>query len=239
MVKKYLVVFFVVILAFVVSCTPVQQAAPTAPAAPKAEVNVNPSAATPTTQQPSQDISAEVEGLLNKSKTRVKSIYYKYKGPETGNDFYDFYVKDTKIKYKPALEIKTLDTADSYDTIFIDKTARTAASYCVATYCAYKGKKQDLSYDDAYILTIFDWVSDLTEANKVGEEVIDDRNTWKIETNKGILWIDTFYGIPLKAESGGKTYRFQQISANSIADADVTPSALQMLTSQIFRILQI
>lgn len=224
--KKYLTAFsivIIVILTFVISCAPVQQAAPTAPAPPKAEVSVTSTDETPTNSQPKQGVSAEVKELLDKSKTRVKSIYYKYKDPQTGDDFYDFYVKDTKIKYKPALETKTLDKADSYDTIFIDKTARTAASYCVAPYCAYKGKKRDLNYDDAYISTIFDWASDLTEANKVGEEVIDDRNTWKIDTNKGILWVDTFYGIPLKAESGGKTYRFQQISANSVADADVNP----------------
>ncbi len=58
----------------------------------------------------------------------------------------------------------------------------------------------------------------------MGEEVIDDRSTWKLETNKGTLWVDAFYGIPLKVESGGKVYRFQQISVNSVQDSDVMHS---------------
>ena len=51
-------------------------------------------------------------------------------------------------------------------------------------------------------------------AKKVGEEVIDSRNTWKIETNNGILWVDTFYGIPLKVDSGGNIYKFEQLAVN-------------------------
>ena len=168
-------------------------------------------------------VAEEVNELLS-NQNRVKSIYYKYKGPQTGDNFYDFYIKGSKLKYEPALEIKTLDREDSYDTIFIDKEAKTAASYCEAAYCAYKGKKADLNYDDAYISTVFDWSNGLTSAKKIGEEIIDDRSTWKIDSDKGILWIDTFYGIPLKVDSSGKVYRFQQISVNSVQDADVAPS---------------
>ncbi|MDP3765288.1 MAG: hypothetical protein Q8R04_02145 [Nanoarchaeota archaeon] len=218
--KKYLFIsYFIFLLVFMIACAPVQkESAPIS----KSEANAGKPSEPVIGQK--QEVSAEVKELLDKSKTRVRSIYYKYKGPETGNSFYEFYAKDAKIKYLPALEIKSLDAVDSYDTIFIDKTAKTAVSYCVAYYCKYKGKKQDLNYDDVYISTVLDWVSSLTSTKKVGEEVIDDRSTWKIETNKGILWVDTFYGIPLKVESSGKTYRFQQISVNSVQDADVVPS---------------
>jgi len=218
--KYFMFSLFVVSLLFIASCAPAQQQPTTTQ--PEAKVETKP-ITSPSTEQPKQEISAEVSELLNKYKTKVRSAYYKYKGPETQDNFYDFYVKDTKIKYNPYLAIKTLDKQDSYDTIFIDKTAQTAQSYCVAAYCTYKGKKQDLSYADAYISTIFDWISGLSKAVKVGEEVIDSRSTWKLETNKGVLWVDTFYGIPLKVESSGKTYRFQQISVNTVQDTDVVP----------------
>lgn len=170
------------------------------------------------------NVAPEVKELFDKSKTRVKNVYYKYRGPETGSNFHEFYMKGSKIKINPHLEIKTLDKLESYDSIFIDKTTRTAASYCEAVYCTYKGKKQDLNYGQAYIFTIFDWIG-VEQAKKVGEEVIDSRSTWKLETNLGTLWVDTFYGIPLKAESNGKTYRFEQISVNSVQDSDVVPSS--------------
>lgn len=220
--NKYPIFLALMVLSvYIVSCKPAQPA--TSAPAPEVKPSPQQQAAVQTTTQ-KQEISSDVKELLDKSKTRVKSIYYHYRGPETGSNFHEFYVNGDKIKYKPYLEIKSLDRPDSYDTIFIDKTAKTAQSYCTAAYCAYKGKKQDLNYADAYITTVFDWIGGLTQAKKVGEEVIDSRNTWKIETNNGILWIDTFYGIPLKVESGGKTYRYQQISVNSVQDSDVVPS---------------
>lgn len=219
-------IFGILALAFIVSCAPAQTAGQPTTAPQKPEEDVKQTVEQPRIIEPKQEISAEVGGLLDKSKTRAKNIYYKYRGPETtktGDNFFEFYVKDTKIKYVPAREIQSLDLPDSYDVIFIDKTAKTAISYCEAAYCAYKGKKADLNYGGAYIKTIFDWIDGIKDAKKVGEEVIDDRSTWKVEANNGILWIDTFYGIPLKIDSNGKTYRFQQISANSVTDADVIP----------------
>ena len=154
-----------------------------------------------------------------------KSIYYKYRGPETENNFFEFYVKGTKMRYLPARELKTLDKPESYNAVYIDRTARTAQTYCDDRTCLYKGKKSDLNYNSAYILTILDWTDGITSASKAGEEVIDDRRTWKIETNKGTMWIDTFYGIPLKIESGSSKFRFEQIAVNSVQDSDVVPSS--------------
>lgn len=217
----WLTLCIISLLILIVACAPAQEAP--AATSPKAEQSTATKTQAATAQEkPAGEIAADVKDLLSKHKTRITSVYYKYRGPETGSNFHEFYVKGSKIKYKPSLETKTLDLPGSYDSIFIDKTAKTAQSYCTAAFCAYKGKKESLNYDDAYIETVFDWLS-FTSAKKVGEEVIESRTTWKIETNKGILWVDTFYGIPLKADSGGKTYRFEQLAVNSITDADVTP----------------
>lgn len=219
-------VFALIVLAlFIASCSQVQKNVISQEQKPAEQEQQKPQEIQ---QQPektsSQNIPAEIKELFEKSKTRVSNVYYHYRGPETGSNFHDFYIKGSKIKIKPHLEIKTLDKPESYDSIFIDKAIRTAASYCEAVYCAYKGKKEDLNYGQAYILTIFDWI-EVEQATKVGEEVIDSRSTWKIETNLGFIWVDTFYGIPLKAEANGKIYRFEQISVNSVQDSDVVPSS--------------
>ena len=65
----------------------------------------------------------------------------------------------------------------------------------------------------------------MERAIKVGEEIIDSRSTWKIETNLGTIWVDNFYGIPLKAEADGKIYRFEQLAVNSVQDSDVNPNS--------------
>lgn len=216
--RKYTLILFIILILAYTACTPTQ---PTLK--PESKTGFKPAEQQVVT--PKQEISAEAKELLDKSKVKVKSIYYKYRGPQTGNNFYEFYVKGTKIKYLPYRELKSLDKPDSYDSIFIDKIAKTAQSYCIASYCVYKGKKADLNYGDAYISTVFDWLDSIIQAKKVGEEVIDDRTTWKLETNEGILWVDTFYGIPLKIDSSGKLFRFEQIAVNSVQDSDVTPSS--------------
>ena len=218
--KKYFIFFALMAIILISACAQKQQAI-----VPKETVQeVQPKPEEAKTAQPKQGIAPEIKELFEKSKARVSNVYYHYRGPETGSNFHEYYIKGPKIKIKPYIETKNLDKQNSYDSIFIDKTARTAASYCEAVYCAYKGKKEDLNYGQAYILTIFDWI-EVEQAAKVGEEVIDSRSTWKIETNLGTLWVDTFYGIPLKAESSGKTYKFEQISVNGVKDSDVVPSS--------------
>jgi len=218
--KNLIASLFIVIL-LTASCATQQQTAPTSS---KPSV-INQPAGQPAVARPTGAISDEVKQLLEKSKTRINNIYYKYKGPETGDNYYDFYIKGVKIKYLPARKLQALDQQDSYNSIYIDATAKTAQSYCDDRACIYKGKKSDLNYNNAYILTILDWSNGVTQADKVGEEVIDDRTTWKVQTNEGTLWLDTFYGIPLKIISDGKTYRFQQLNVNGVQDSDVNPSS--------------
>ena len=216
--KKFsLILCFILMLVYIIGCAQLQQAPAITKPQPSTETKPT---AQPTTQE--QQISAEVQDLLNKYKTKVSNIRYNYKGPETGNNFHKFYIKGTRIKYEPYLEIKTLDKQESYDTIFIDTAAKTAQSYCLAVYCKYGGLKGNLNYNDAYIDTVFDWLN-VAQATKVGEEVIDSRSTWKLQTDKGTLWVDTFYGVPLKIDADGKIYKFEQLSVNSVTDGDVFP----------------
>ena len=229
--RKYSLILCIILFLFImVACVPSQKEItsipkPEAKVEPNEAVKEQPKELSPPSQLVNEEgISPDLQELINKSKIRIKSIYYIYRSPETGNKYHEFYIKDKKMKYIPSRETLSLDRQDSYDVIFIDNVAKTAISYCEAPYCAYKGKKADLNYGDAYIQTIFDWINGVSKAKKVGEEVIDDRNTWKVETDLGIMWVDTFYGIPLKIEYGGKVYRFQQISVNSVRDSDVTPS---------------
>jgi len=217
--KKILLNLGLLAVLILAACTAAQQPATNSEIKHDAKPDTGQNAAV----KPQDGISPDVIDLLAKSKTKVKSIYYKYRGPETGSNFFGFYVKGSKIKYLPWKEFKSLDQPADYDSVFIDKSAQTAQSYCEALYCAVRGKKADLKYNDSYIYTIYDWIGSITQAKKVGEEVIDDRSTWKIETNQGTFWIDTFYGIPLKIESGGKTYKFEQIAVNSVQDSDVVP----------------
>ena len=222
--KNMIIVTAVFLLILMAACSNQPCQAPASATAtnekPQPEVNVP-----PTVQNKPQvplGISAEVKDLITKYETKAISVHYFYKGPQTADNFYEFYIKGSKIKYLPSRAIKALDKPDSWDTIYLDASARTAASYCEDRTCFYKGKKSDLSFDAVYIATVHDWLN-VKDAAKLGEEIIDDRQTWRLQTNKGKMWVDTYYGIPLKAQSNTTIYNFRLVSANDLEDSDVNP----------------
>src|SRR3989338_761723 len=148
-----------------------------------------------------QESSTEVKGLISLAEQKVQSLSYKYKGPETNNFFYEFFVKWDKIKYAPIPDYKTIDVDDdAYDTIYISRELETAEAYCESRKCRVKGKKADLDYNEANILTPLDWLNMIEFAEKAGEELIEQRNTWVLSANGFKAWVDTFFGVPLQAE---------------------------------------
>ena len=140
-----------------------------------------------------EQIPSEIEEFLSIADEKVQSISYSYKGPETKDFFYDFFVKGNNIKYilSPTYFIDV--EGDNYDAIYLDKVLQTAQGYCDAKKCYRKGKKADLDYDEEYILTPLDWLDKIEEAEKVGEEIIDRRDTWKLSTKPSSLGNMTIY----------------------------------------------
>jgi hypothetical protein len=173
-----------------------------------------------------KEMSAEVKQLLSIADTKVESLRYSYKGPQTGDYIWDFVVKGDNIKYFPIPDYKTIDIDDdAYDTIYINKESKTVEGYCDARKCHVKGKKADLNYDDVYVWTPLDWLENIEYAEKIGEELIGGRrSTWKLSTsNLGTVWVDSFYGVPLQAELEGNKYQFLNIVFNDVTDEEVTP----------------
>jgi hypothetical protein len=170
-------------------------------------------------------ISIEVKKLLDITGKEVQSLRYKYKGPETNDFFYDFFVKGNKIKYilSPTHFIDVME--DEYDAIYIDKELKTAFAYCDNQKCYRKGKKAVLDYDEVYISTPLDWHNNIESAEKLGEEVLGKRATWKIAANSFTVWLDTFFGVPLQVEFAGNMYEFQKMTFNQLTDGDVSPKS--------------
>jgi len=150
---------------------------------------------------------------------KVQSITYTYKGPETRDFFYTFYIVGNRIKYviDPAIGVIDVD-GDAYDTIYINKESRTALAYCDNKKCKVKGKKAVLDYDEAYISTPFDWIDKVESPQKIDEYLVDRRNTIMLTTNDFTIWIDTFFGVPLKVETADNLYRFQKMITNSLKE---------------------
>ncbi|MBI2208951.1 hypothetical protein HYU50_05650 [Candidatus Woesearchaeota archaeon] len=222
--NRIIIVLMAFLLIFIYGCA---QTAEKTPVSEKAQEPEEAGAAAETEEKaPSTNgISPEVKQLLDTAGTKVKSVRYSYKGPETADFYYQFYVKGNKIKYLPDPDYKAIDVdEDAYDAIYLDKGLKTALAYCDDRKCRVKGQKAELGYNDAYIMTPLDWLSQIKSAEKTGEELINKRSAWKLSTNAGTVWVDTFFGVPLQAESSGNLYKFDKISFNDVKDEDVTPS---------------
>jgi len=174
--------------------------------------------------EPIKEVSPEIVDLLNIADEKVKSLKYDYKGPETAEAFYTFYIKGNLIKYTFEPTSKFIDAYDdAYDTIYFNKDDKTAMGYCDNKKCKVKGKKADLSYDEVYILTSLDWLDEIKFAEKIGEQLIDKRNTWKLSTEEFTIWIDTFFGVPMQVESGDNIIQFKKMDFKNLKDEDVNP----------------
>lgn len=219
--KNFFMVFVLSIIIFIIGCAPVETPQTTEQTPSTIEPEVIDTEKD--TVEEKKEISADVKELLSKAEQKIKSISYDYKGPETDDFFYKFYVKGNEIRYilNPVVKDLQLDD-DSYESIFIKKATEFAGGYCTDRICKAKGIKATLEYDVVYIKTPFDWFNQIEFAEKLGEELIGKRKTWKLITdNSGIVWIDAFFGVPLQVEFNGDKYQFTQMTFNDVKDDDV------------------
>ncbi len=222
--KHYCVLSLLIVVLLLGGCAS-QETARTAAEQPAAipEKAATPSAQAQQVTQPVQaSIDADVAPLLKLASTKVKSLNYHYSGPESDNQLYDIFIKGTKMAYLP-FDKNDYSGPTAYNIIFLDTAAKTAMSYCTHQTCTPKGKRGDLTYSAVYIATPLDWIVGITSAKKAGSETIDKRAVTIVETNKGKMWIENFFGVPVKIEKDGTTYSFQQMAFNGVLDTQVNP----------------
>lgn len=161
--------------------------------------------------------------LLQQAK-KYESLSYDYRGPETGPAYYKLYVKGARMKIMPQQKSRLLSKQDSYDAIYVDKLKKTAKSYCDNRRCRFKGKKKDLDFKDYNYETPSEWLGKIKTSEKIGEEIIESKKVYKYKANDGmVIWVETYYGIPLRIEHLGNVYEFSEIAVNKVDDRDVTP----------------
>jgi len=109
------------------------------------------------------------------------------------------------------------------DAVIFNTTKKTATAYCEDLgACETSGEVGEVTYDDYYVKTPFDWSNEITSAEKIGEVTLYDRETWIIEANDGMkVWLDNYYGIPLKVELGEISYEFSYPAFNKVDDEEL------------------
>ncbi len=174
-------------------------------------------------------LSKEIQEMIA-SNSKIKSYKYDYSDPTIS---LTFSIKGnlTKISYLEPYYYGSFQ----YDTALLDDAKKTAKIYC-SKYCTPNGV-MDWSYDFFKKETPLESIKAVKSAKILRYENLEsDKSTTVIEVSRGtgkeIMWLWTFYGVPIYREfydGNNKTgyIRYQSMRVNTVSDDEfVIPSAV-------------
>ncbi len=203
---------------------------------PPAPLNTSlPARSTPETivqeSNQSMQLRAEINDLLEKASSRVKSYSFIYAFQSTRLSGSTFYIKGNKMKIK-LKSTNIYNFEDYFDIVYLDLNLKIATGYCENTgleACRKGANDYNLSYEDYKIKTPSDWLNEL-KLNKDklefrGESILFERNAVLLQNNNTLIWVDEFSGLPLrikiKKEAFEEVHDYRHLSLNYLSDKDV------------------
>lgn len=163
-----------------------------------------------------------VEEILAKSKN-VESMSYDYKRVDKPLEKpLKVWAKGMWVKQELPVQREVLYRNDK-DVIVFNIVEKTAQGYCESVnFCIKTGDSGAVDYQQYYLKTPLDWVDGLESVEKISEAKIGNRNVWQLRTKDGVdLWLDTYYGVPLRVDVGTERYAYQNIIFNRVEDEEV------------------
>lgn len=228
--KQILIVVFLLSVLIISGCVqsqapqPAQQPQPAKPNQPTLQPEPEPLVDSPIEDLTKRQIEPQIQELFDKAEEKTQSLSFTYVGPEMGKDYYEVLVKESLMRINMPLQARSVDTyQDAYNAIYLDTQAKTAEAYCDAQTCIARGKKRSLSYNEVLILTPLEWAEKITQAQKLSEEKVDNRKSWKIKTDLGEIYVDSYTGIIQRIITSDGEYQFTRIEQNAVKDEDLRP----------------
>jgi len=173
-------------------------------------------------EEPTETLSAEIEELLSRSKN-VESMSYDYKRVDQPLVRpVSVWIKDVYVKQELLVQTDILNK-NEMDVIIFNTAAKTAQAYCESQrYCVKTGDAGMVDYGTYYLKTPLDWIDGVASAEKISEAKIGDRAVWQLKTKDGAnLWVDTYYGVPLRVDVGNERHEFQNLIFNRVQEKEV------------------
>ena len=200
-------------------------------------VNVSAKNEKGTIMQPDEKLSpqASKEKILKMFDSKVNSISY---NNELGRVLIKFPYVSLQLKNTRVVDYDK-DTV-YIDTLYLNMQNRTATATCETRSdtnderCKELGKKiAKVSFQDYKQVTPYDWIELLRQGvvttyasryEKVEQRIVD-YVVFQSGNNKIELWLDTDYGVPVKARSSvdNKAIIYSELALNSVNNNDISP----------------
>lgn len=174
-----------------------------------------------------QGLDEEIAKILAK-RERVKSLTYTYYDSEQGAQGDHYAVLGSKIRVDNFIP-QNYHKEDLHTVVFIDRELGIQVGYCRdESRCKdIDPNKKVTPFKNYDRRTPFDWANLIKNGKIVNTQTIDGRNTINIETTidgvPTLMWIDTYYGIPMKVQQGDFVITFDEIAFNTVKPEEVTP----------------
>lgn len=179
-----------------------------------------------------RNIETDIQELFDEAKTAVKSYSYEFYGPGPYDEILTISIKGNKQKlvYRVPIDYNGLE----FDTIYLDSSSQTGEGYCENIYkgpCVNPNFKFGAAYIDFQHRLPMDWIDEVVRAEEVSSEYIGNRNALKLdvttESGAGLMWIDDFYGMPVKVIINGTEWEYRHTVFNSVTDEDMAHSYIK------------
>ncbi len=218
--KKIFILILVVFSLFLLSCTATKYVCPDGS-------TVSDSALCPQAEEKEAAVvetstTSEVEELLAKSKN-VVSMSYDYKRVDQPLEKpLKVWIKKVTVKQELPTQTNILNSKEM-DIIVFNTLAKTANAYCESKkYCIKTGDIGAVDYNQYYLKTPLDWIEGVSSAKKKGEARLANRDVWILQLEgEVIMYVDTFFGVPLRVDNGQERYEFQNPVFNGVTDEEV------------------
>jgi len=132
---------------------------------------------------------------------------YKYNLSDTAYPKKEYFYFDGRFVKIILPELRKHTTGEKYDEIFLDRMTKTALSHCSIKYCPKPNQDKNLEivdYNDYYINDPMEYLYKASNANYTGEAMIGDNYVKvydiKFENKPARIWLQEYYGYPLKIE---------------------------------------
>lgn len=167
-------------------------------------INNLPVEKTITVEQPKaveKEIDSAIQKLFDKAK-KFTNYEYEYTAPKNVN-IVKVSVMNNSMRLNVGKRPERINNFQ-YTDVFFEKDKKNAVLMCLQVeYCDNTKTALKADYDSLYIKTVMELIDEVTYAKVTGDEMVNNKDAYVVNYKllngeEGRMWIDKWYGTPLK-----------------------------------------